>query len=107
MFKPPLARVTPVKPPTVNKKIKPRANNNAVLRQRLAPHKVAKDFDSCRYRDNHGGCREISSRIDIHTNSEHMMSSYDKTKKPNGKHSVDHTEITENGWMAVPRYDMR
>jgi hypothetical protein len=39
MFKPPLARVTPVKPPTVNKKIKPRANNNAVLR--LAPHKVA------------------------------------------------------------------
>ena len=37
MFKPPLARVTP----TVNKKIKPRANNNAVLRQRLAPHKVA------------------------------------------------------------------
>jgi hypothetical protein len=41
MFKPPLARVTPVKPPTVNKKIKPRANNNAVLRQRLAPHKVA------------------------------------------------------------------
>jgi hypothetical protein len=36
-----------------------------------------------------------------------MMSSDDKTQKSNGKHSVDHTEITENGLMAVPWDDMR
>ena len=42
-----------------------------------------------------------------HPKNDNTSSSYDKTKKPNGKHSVDHPEITENGFMAEPRYDMR
>jgi hypothetical protein len=36
-----LAKTIPVKPPNVNKKIKPYANNVIVLKTTLFPHKVA------------------------------------------------------------------
>jgi len=38
---PALAKTTPVKPPTVNKKIKPTANKNATLKIKIPPHIVA------------------------------------------------------------------
>jgi len=42
MSKPALAKIIPVKPPTVNKKIKPIANKLLVLfKSILPPHKVA------------------------------------------------------------------
>jgi hypothetical protein len=39
--KPAFDKITPVKPPQVNKKIKPNANNNGVFSSILPPHKVA------------------------------------------------------------------
>jgi len=38
---PEFARTTPVTPPTVNKKIKPKANNAGVLKSIEPPHNVA------------------------------------------------------------------
>lgn len=41
MSKPAFARATPVTPPTVNKKIKPKANSNGVVNTTWPPHIVA------------------------------------------------------------------
>jgi hypothetical protein len=41
MSTPAFANITPVKPPTVNKKIKPKANNIGVNNLKEPPHKVA------------------------------------------------------------------
>ena len=41
MSKPAFDKTIPVKPPTVNKKIKPKANNNGVLHKIVPPHIVA------------------------------------------------------------------
>jgi hypothetical protein len=38
---PAFANITPVKPPIVNKKIKPKINNNGVLNIKIPPHIVA------------------------------------------------------------------
>lgn len=42
---PELARTTPVTPPTVNRKIKPIANNPGVLRSIDPPHNVASQLN--------------------------------------------------------------
>jgi hypothetical protein len=45
MSRPALAKATPVTPPTVNKKMNPRANNRGVVKYNCPPHIVASQLN--------------------------------------------------------------
>ena len=60
----------------------------------------AEYFHPCWNGDNHcGGC-EVSSRVYVHPNGEHVVSSYDEAKEADGHHCSDHAHVAERFFFA-------
>lgn len=68
----------------------------------------AEHFNSCGDSNYHGSSREVSTRVTVHSNCKHVVSSDEKTEDSNGKHSIDHAQVPESLFFSgVVRDDMR